>query len=153
MELFNNLTELIMNAVKNLQILRRLYPTFTMKINLLKAYLYSSIMYQSSILTISNDQTILFKRIIKWFLYDVKSDGKKLPPFNILKKKYTVKVSLDRLSFPKKKGGKSLHDIQNVFSASKCKFLIDFMNDRNSQKTVYLLLKEELYFFQPTKTK
>eukprot|EP01091_Cochliopodium_minus_P008788 TRINITY_DN2048_c0_g1_i3.p1 TRINITY_DN2048_c0_g1~~TRINITY_DN2048_c0_g1_i3.p1 ORF type:complete len:1238 (+),score=221.66 TRINITY_DN2048_c0_g1_i3:3263-6976(+) len=142
--IINNLSEVLTKAAHTLLLLKKLYPNFSKKINLLKSYLYSSITYQAPILSLTPQQQNHFNKIAKWFLYEKKVDGEKIKAFNPNKPKYFTNVSLTRLCFPREMGGFNLHLIENVFSAFKSKYIMECLKVENNSNPLYFLLKREL---------
>ena len=135
--LINNIDEIIEKIKKKLNILRNLFPNFTTRVNIWKGYAISSLLYQSEVIVITEQQIKNFEKIETWFLFNT-IINKELEAEILSENK--AKISLERLELPKKMGGMNLRRISLVFSASKAKVLMRAMLEENRNKPCYTLL-------------
>ena len=54
--LYNNIDEILEKLLVKLKILRNLFPNFTTRVNIWKGYAHSSLLYQSEVITITENQ-------------------------------------------------------------------------------------------------
>jgi len=67
--IINNISDIINKIKSKLNILKNIYPIFSTKVNIWKGYAISSLLYQSEILTINENQIKEFEKLETWFLF------------------------------------------------------------------------------------
>ena len=149
--LINNIDEITEGILKKLKILRNLFPNFTTRTNIWKGYAISSLLYQSEVITITESQIKEFEKVECWFLFSNNLNDSEIHTVSDLKK-IIPNISLERLELPKKYGGMNLRRIEDIYSASKCKFLMRALKDDKKEKPCNLLLFEKSEIYNQTLT-
>jgi len=129
-----------------------MFPNFTTRINIWKGYAISSLLYQSEILVIKIPQIKKFEELEKWFLFHPNLNDNEMKELQI-ENKLKSNIDFNRLELPKKYGGMNLKRIEQIFSASKSKFIIRAFEFKNKDKPCFNLLfeKSELLFLKRAK--
>ena len=136
----NNIDEIIDKALICLNLLKRRFLCLTVQINIIKGYLYSKLIYQAPVLTITKEQVKKINNIINWFLYHKDRNTLRYDPI----KKYYCAISIKRLSYSKKNGGRNLYNIKEIFGAAKSKTIIVLTREENKDNSCAILLNNLL---------
>ena len=123
-----------------LNLLKRRFLCLTVQINIIKGYLYSKLIYQAPVLTITKELVKKIYNIINWFLYHKDRNTLRYDPI----KKYYCAISIKRLSYSKKNGGRNLYNIKEIFGAAKSKTIIVLTREENKDNSCAILLNNLL---------
>jgi hypothetical protein len=140
----NKIDETHQKAIKTLEHIKKFHPKFKAKGSHLKSYYFSKFYHIAPFTSINNTQAKEIQNAIRWFLFhdDIKYNDEIC---------YSAKISKKRLS-QKSPLGLNIPEIQEIFDASKAKFLYEANNNNKDWHSLLNILILKKFSTNPNKT-